>query len=210
MHVPANMFAMHAMNFQNKTKRELETLLSIKADLNRAEGSLDALLQNYAAPAAVIAALYTQFLVSYVRAFASGRRKGLRDDIFTNDELLAIHKELKGVRDQHIAHPVSDHEKCVVLAAVPDLSSDKLIGLGVRYWFFAADEPEKISKYRRPLDFVLSHVNAEAERLGDQLAKELLGKGHTWKSAQNAFWSVLSAEDVFGPGADDAMGVRKD
>lgn len=204
------MIAMHVMNFQNKTKNELETLLSIQADLNRAKGSLDALLQNYAPPSEAMAALYTQFLVSYVRAFASGRRKGLRDEIFTDDELLAIHKELKGVRDRHIAHPVSDHEQCVVLAAVPDLSRSGLVGLGVRYLFFVADAPEKLNKYRRPLDFALSHVNAESKRLGDQLAKELLGEGHTWKSAQDAFWSVVSAEDVFGPGADDAMGGRKD
>ncbi|WP_415817169.1 hypothetical protein [Bordetella tumbae] len=200
------MIAMQAMNFQNKTKKELEAMLSIQADLNRAERSLDAIRQNYATSSEVMAALYTQFLVSYVRSFASGRRKGLREDIFTDRELLAIHRELKGVRDRHIAHPVSDHEQCVVLAAVPEPSRNELVGLGVRYWFFVADAPEKLSEYRRPLEFALSHVNAEAERLGDQLAQELLGEGHTWESAQGAFWSVLSAEDVFGPGADDAMG----
>jgi hypothetical protein len=204
------MSAMHTMNFHNKTKTELETMLSIQSDLNRAAGSLDALLQNYGVPGEAMAAHYTQFLVSYVRSFASGRRKGLREDIFTDKELLAIHKELKGVRDRHIAHPVSDHEQCVVLAAVPDLSRNGLVGLGIKYWFFVADAPEKLHEYRGPLEFALTHVSAEVERLGDQLAEELLGEGHTWKSAQDAFWSVLSAEDVFGPGADDAMGGRKD
>lgn len=150
------MIAMQAMNFQNKTKTELETMLSIQADLNRAEGSLDALLQNDAVPAEAMAALYTQFLVSYVRSFASGRRKGLREDIFTDQEIFAIHRELKGVRDRHIAHPVSDHEQCVVLAAVPDLSRNELVGLGVKYWFFVADAPEKLTEYRRPLEFALS------------------------------------------------------
>jgi hypothetical protein len=41
------------------------------------------------------------------------------------------------------------------------------------------------------------------------LAQELLGEGQTWTSAQDAFWSVLSLEDVLGPGADDAFGGRK-
>lgn len=204
------MIAMHAMNFHNKTKSELEAVLSIRADLDRAARSLDALLQSYATQSEAMEALYTQFLVSYVRAFTSGRRKGLRDDIFTDKSLLTIHKELKGVRDRHIAHPVNDYEQCVVLAAVPDLSRNELVGLGVRYWFFVADAPEKLNEYRRPLDFALSHVSSEAERLGDQLAKELLGEGHTWKSAQDVFWSVLSAEAVLGPGAGEAMGGRRD
>lgn len=202
------MLAMQAMNFQSRTKVELETMLSIQADLNRAKGSLDALLQRQA-PDETMAALYTQFLISYMRSFASGRRKGLEEDIFTDQKVLAIHKEIKGVRNRHIAHPVSHHEHCVVLAAVPDLSRDEAVGLGVRYWFFVADEPNKLTEYRRPLDFALSYVNGEAERLGDQLAHELLGEGHTWKSAQTAFWSALSPEDVYGPGADDAMGRHK-
>ena len=197
------------MNFHTKTKTELENMLSIGADLNRAEETLDLLLQNYTAAGDMLAALYTQFLVSYVRSFASGRRKGLRDDIFTDQELLAIHKEIKGLRDRHIAHPVSNHEQCIVLAAVPDLSRNELVGSGVRYSFFVADTPEKLSEYRRPLEAALVHVNAEVERLGNQLAQELLGEGHTWKSAQSTFWSVVSADNAFGPGADNAMGGRK-
>ena len=210
MGLPVNMSIMHAMNFHNKTKIELETMLSIQADLNRAAGSLDALLLNYTVPVEVMTALYTQFLVSYVRAFASGRRKGLREDVYTDHELLAIHKELKVVRDKHIAHPVSNHEQCIVLAAVPDLDRDELVGLGVKYWFFAVDTPEKLREYRRPLAFVLLYVNAETERLGNQLTQEFLGEGHTWKSAQDVFWSVLSPGDVYGPGEDDAMSGRKD
>lgn len=99
---------------------------------------------------------------------------------------------VKGVRDQHIAHPVSDHELCVVLAAVPDLSLNELVGLGVKYWFFISDTPEKLSVYRKPLELALSYVNDEVEKLGNQLAKDLLGEGHAWKFAQDDFWSVLS------------------
>lgn len=200
---------MHAMNFHNKRKTELETMLSIQSDLDRAKRALDVLTREYGAHNEAMAAFYTQFLVSYVRSFASGRRKGLMQEIFTDLELLAVHKEIKGVRDQHIAHPVSDHELCVVLAAVPDPHRKELVGLGVKYWFFVAAAREKLAKYRKPLEFALSHVNAEVERLGNQLAKDLLGEGHTWKSAQDAFWSVVSPEEVFGPGAGDAMGGRK-
>jgi hypothetical protein len=200
---------MHAINFHNETKRELETMLSIQSDLNRARSALDILHREYGTHSEAMAALYTQFLVSYVRSFASGRRQGLRQEIFTDVELLAVHKELKGVRDQHVAHPVSDHELCVVLAVVPDLSRNELVGFGVKYWFFVADTPEKLAVYRKPLEFALAYVNAEVEKLGNQLAKDLLGEGQTWKSAQAAFWSVLSPEEVFGPGADDAMSGGK-
>lgn len=202
------MIAMQAMNFQSRTKVELEAMLSIQADLNRAKRSLDALLQTRA-PDEIMAALYTQFLISYMRSFASGRRKGLGEDIFPDQKVLAIHKELKGVRNRHIAHPVGDHEHCVVLAAVPDLSRSEAVGLGVRYWFFVTDEPNKLKEYQRPLAFALSYVNGEAQRLGDQLAHELLGESQTWKSAQAAFWSALSPEDVYGASADDAMGQHK-
>lgn len=197
------------MNFHNKTKSELEAMLSIQSDLNRAKRALDILNREYGTHNEAMAAFYTQFLVSYVRSFASGRRKGLRQEIFTDPELLAVHKELKGVRDQHVAHPVSDHEMCVVLAAVPDPTRNELVGLGVKYWFFVADTIEKLANYRKPLEFALSYVNAEVEKLGNQLTKDLLGESHTWKSAQDAFWSALSPEEVFGPGADVAMAGRK-
>lgn len=97
-----------------------------------------------------------------------------------------------------------------MLAAVPDPSRDELIGLGVKYLFFVADTPERLREYCRALEFALSHTNSEVERLGEKLTKELLGESYTWKSAQDAFWSVLSAEDVFGPGADNAMGGRQE
>lgn len=200
---------MHAMNFHNKTKTELETMLSIQSDLNRARSTLDTLFSDGAKNSQTMAALYTQFLISYVRSFASGRRKGLRQEIFTDPELLAIHKKIKNVRDRHIAHPVSDHELCVVLAAVPDLNRKELVGLGVKYWFFVAATPETLQTYCKPLHFAITHVNAEVERLGNELATELMGEGHTWKSAQKAFWSVLSAEQVFGPGADEAIGKAR-
>jgi hypothetical protein len=200
---------MHAMNFHNETKRELEAMLSIQSDLYRARRTLDILNREYGSHSEVTRALYTQFLVSYVRSFASGRRKGLKQEIFTDLELLAVHKELKSVRDQHIAHPVSDHELCVVLAAVPDLRRGELIGLGVKYWFFVSDTLEKLSMYRKPLEFALAYVDGEVERLGNKLAKDLLGEGQTWKSAQEAFWSALSPEEVFGPGANDAIGRGK-
>lgn len=209
MFTTAIMFVMHVMNFHNKTKTELENMLSIGADLNRSKQALNSLLNNYTVAGDILAALYTQFLISYVRSFASGKRKGLRDDIFKNPEHLAIHKDIKSLRDRHIAHPVSNHEQCIVLAAVPDLSRNELIGLGVRYSFFVADTPEKLAEYRRPLEAALAHVDAEIERLGNQLVQELLGESHTWKSAQSNFWSAVSADNVFGPGAENAMGRRK-
>jgi hypothetical protein len=195
---------MKSMGFNNKTKTALEAMLSIEADINRAKEALSLVLSQEDLPGVILAALYTQFLVSYVRSFGTGRRKGLSEDVFGGAaDLLTIHRDLKAVRDKHVAHPVSDHEHCAVLAAVPDETKPEAVGLGVRYWFFVSDEPSKLREYQKVLDFVREYLSREIERLGTELAVEVLGPGYTWQTAQDSFWQVLGSEEVLGPGADE-------
>jgi hypothetical protein len=201
---------MHAMSFNNDTKSQLEGMLSVQSDLGRAKASLDALLSESAVPSEFVPALYTHFLVSYARSFTTGRRIPLRNNVFSDPMLLAIHEEIISIRNTHVSHPVSDHEHCMVIAAVPDLDQNDAVGLAAKYWFFLVDPLEKLKTYRRVLEFTLNHVSDEVDRLGNQLAEEVLGKGYTWKSAQQAFWSIFSADDIYGPGASELSAGQTD
>jgi hypothetical protein len=191
-----------AFGFDHPLKAELEHLISIDADLRRTATALRFLVSPspLMQEAGIIGmALYTQALVSYVRCFSSGRRKGLSQDIFiTKPELLAAHTDIKSVRDKHVAHPVSEHEHCNILVAAetPDASA---VGLGVRYWFFAGGDQKHMRLFLKVTEFASKHVQREIKAKGNELAKLVMGPRATWRSAQAAFHSCLDEEQVYGP-----------
>jgi hypothetical protein len=191
-----------AYGFNHPLKAELEHMLSIAADLRRTTTAL----RFVASPSPLMReagilgmALYTQALVSYVRCFSSGRRKGLNQDIFAKKpELLAAHTDIKTIRDKHVAHPVSEHEHCNVLVAAenPDAPA---VGLGVRYWFLAGGDEKHIKLFLKVAEFASKHVQREITAKGNELAKLVIGPRATWKNAQASFNRCLSDEQVYGP-----------
>ena len=194
-----------AFGFDHPLKAELEHLLSIAADLRRTATALRFLVSPFTPPpimreAGVLGmALYTQALVSYVRCFSSGRRKGLSQDIFAKKpELLVAHIDIKSIRDKHVAHPVSEHEHCNVLVAAenPDAPA---VGLGVRYWFFAGGDQKHMRLFLKVTEFASKHVQREIKLKGNELARLVMGPRATWKSAQTSFHSCLNEEQVYGP-----------
>lgn len=191
-----------AFGFSHPAKTELEHLLSLQGDIHRAKEALS-FLQNtprlFAESGVIAGSLYTQALVSYVRCFTSGRRKGLDASLFDGaPELLEIHKDIKRLRDRHVAHPVSEHEHVAVLVAARDDKSQAL-GLGVRAWFYMGPAPADLKRFVKLVSFVDSHVNSQITLVGNQLAKELLGKSATWRAAQKRFWKQVTHEEVYGP-----------
>jgi len=149
-------------------------------------------------------ALHTQALVSYVRCFTSGRRKGLAADIYaTKPEHLALHNSIKSLRDKHVAHAVGEDEHCNVLVAAKDETSCAE-GLGVRYWFFAGGDDKHMKNFLKLAEFASKHVTAEVQRIGDQLSKKLLGSKATWRRAQRDFYQSVPDEEVYGPSRRDA------
>lgn len=144
-------------------------------------------------------ALHTQALVSYVRCFTSGRRKGLGSDIYLGKPLhLATHEKIKTIRDKHVAHAVGDDEHCNVLVAAKDETSPAE-GLGVRYWFFAGGDEKYMKDFLKLAEFAHKHVSAEVQTVGDALAKKIMTPKTTWKQAQKAFYRSVSQEEVYGP-----------
>ena len=191
-----------AYGFNHPLKAELEQLLSIAADLRRTTTALRFVVSPspLMREAGILGmALYTQALVSYVRCFSSGRRKGLNQDIFAKKpELLAAHSDIKAIRDKHVAHPVSEHEHCNVLVAAenPDAPA---VGLGVRYWFLAGGDEKHMKLFLKVAEFASKHVQREIAVKGNELAKLVIGPRATWKNAQVSFHRCLSDEQVYGP-----------
>jgi hypothetical protein len=194
----------NAFGFSHPLKTEVEHLLSIAADLNRARSALCFLISPSAGDRAVDAgvigaALYTQALVSYARCFSSGRRKGIQPEIFTTKpELLAAHMDIKSIRDKHVAHPVSEHEHCSVLVAAenPDAPA---VGLGVRYWFYVSGDQKHMRLFLKVTEFAEKYVRKQISAKGNELAKLVMGPQATWKAAQETFHKCVTNEQVFGP-----------
>lgn len=188
--------------FDHQLKSELEHLLSIEGDVCRAKEALSFLHAQpslFMESGVIAGALFTQALVSYVRCFTSGRRKALDTAIFNSTpELLRIHQEFKELRDRHVAHPVSAHEHVAILVAAEDENSLG-IGLGVRAWFYMGLARADVKKFMKLVTFVERHVKSRVTEVGNQLARDVMGKGATWRSAQKCFWLQLTHEQVYGP-----------
>ena len=171
------MIAARPFAITNPIKDELEHMLSVLGDLRRAKQVLGFLHTSpglFQDSGVIASSLYTQALVSYVRCFASGHRKGLNTSIFDgNPEMAAKHKEIKSIRDRHIAHPVSDLERWDVLVAAEDEYS-KVLGLGVHNWFFVGGAPDDIKAFMGLIRFVDRYVSGQVLALGNALAKELM------------------------------------
>lgn len=189
-------------SFENPLKDELEHLLSTLGDLRRAKQALGYLHSSpglFREGGAIASALYTQALVSYVRCFTSGRRKGLDASIFDGHPKLAErHKEVKGIRDRHIAHPVSELERWDVLVAAESETSG-VVGLGVHNWFFVGGAQADIKAFLQLIAFVDKKVSVKLTAVGNALAKELMGSKATWRTAQKSFWEHITHEQVYGP-----------
>ena len=188
---------------QHPQRAELERLWTIEGDLSRTLQALELLVgppEFFRVSGLLASALYTQALVSYVRCFASGKRKGL-DSIILEDvtELKEIHEHVKSIRDRHVAHPVGDFERCTLLVAAKDTKS-KSKGLGVHHLYFSGAGPDDLKKFRKLVEFVRKRVNEKLEAVGTQIARDVISPRATWKSSQNIFWKRVNGEDVYGPG----------
>jgi hypothetical protein len=190
-----------AFGFSDPLKSELERLLTIQADLRRTVACLQMLVppSRLMREAGIIGmALHTQALVSYVRCFTSGRRKGLNADIYAQrPDLLTFHSTIKELRDKHVAHAVGNDEHCNVLVAAKGTTSPA-VGLGARYWFFAGGDDKYMKTFLKIAEFAVRQIDREVTATGDGLAKKVLGSRATWKSAQRAFYRYVSEEAVYG------------
>lgn len=126
-------------------------------------------------------------------------------------ELGARHEELKAIRDKHIAHSADNGEHVGIVIAAENVTGAAQ-GIGVRNWFFAGDGPEALKGFLELVEFVAAHLAAEELRLGNEVAKLVMGEGATWEQALQAFGEATSFHHpVYGPtkgfvyGKDDEL-----
>lgn len=193
---------LRAFSFDHPLKAELERLITIQADLRRSITCLQMLVppsRLMRESGTIGMALHTQALVSYVRCFASGRRKGLSPDIYkTVPKYLVLHTNIKSLRDKHVAHAVGEDEHCAILVGAKNDTSPAR-GIGVRYWFFAGGDDKHMKSFLKLAEFAQRYVTTEIQATGDELSKKLMGPRATWKKAQRAFYQSVSDEEVYGP-----------
>lgn len=194
---------MKLFGFDYPIKNKLEHVLGMLHDINIARDSLRLLIGppiHLGGASLLSMALYTQALVSYVRCFASGRRSSLHRTIFDErPELAEIHDQFKGIRDKHISHSVDDSLEHVKIMVAAEDETAPARGLGVQFWHFVGDGPEELRKFLSLVEFVSDHLAKEETRLGDELAKRVLGPDATWKSAQRDFEESLEYNDpIYG------------
>jgi hypothetical protein len=99
--------------------QRLADLYSLSFDLEFCVECCDRLVQGVAGNCQDVPleqALWTAALISYSRCFASGRRFGLSESTFEDQDPLAVklHKSFRATRDKYIAHSVSPFEQMEV------------------------------------------------------------------------------------------------
>lgn len=195
--------AMQVYGFTHPLKKQLEDAIGLQGDMERAQSCLQLLIGPPAmlgGASLFVTALYTQALVSYVRCFAKGRRGCLNRDIFAGrPDMDSRHEKAKRTRDRHIAHSVDEHEHVNILVAA-EHEQAPAVGLGVRAWFFTADGIEGLAELLELVQYVLRHLEEKVERLGNELAEQVVGPGTSWKAANESFADALAYVDpVYGP-----------
>jgi hypothetical protein len=191
---------MHPYGFDHPLKASLEHLLSARGDIHRAKEAIQILVgapMLFRESGVVARALYTQALVSYVRCFTSGRRKGLDTAIFSDrEDMLTAHNEFKDIRDKHVAHPVGKLEHWGILVAAKDPNSPA-VGLGLQNWFYVGAPLAELKAFLKLILFVENHLDDEVNRTGDLLAKAIVGPKATWRSAERAFHRRITQEQIY-------------
>lgn len=194
--------AITAWNFSHPEKIVLEELLLVKDDLLRAKQCIQLCLgpPYLASHAGIFAmAVNTQALISYMRCFGGGKRKGLNRNIYTSKpELLVIHDNIKKLRDQHIAHSAGPHEHLNLLVAAESPYS-AAVGIGIYSFFLAADNPKSLREFLRLVRFAEKHVTSEITRIGNAIAKDVIGPKATWKKAIQGFYEQINSDQLYTP-----------
>lgn len=187
-----------SFSFQHPQKERLEHLLSVRGDLERAHDALSSLIDRaamFGSGGLLAEAVFTLAVVAYVRSFATGRRKGLSQDIFDGKpRLKKAHEEFKSIRDQHIAHAVGLLENLHVFVAAEDKSSAAL-GVGALGVFFShTSKRSTLLLFRQVVRHARAYTDREIESVGSKLASELMERPTTWKAAQCAFRLAIAEE----------------
>jgi hypothetical protein len=123
-----------------------------------------------------VQSLWSSALVTYVRCFASGKRYGLTERIYSElpGEPIATHRYYKDTRDKHIAHSVNAFEETVVGVILSDqeLESIEVLGVANLTAHRISDSPEGVDQLRG----LAEHARRYVAQKGQEAEEKLLNK----------------------------------
>jgi hypothetical protein len=178
----------------------VQDLRSVKELCRRLAGELDREPKD----AVQIEALWTAALVKYVRCFSSGKRFGVKQDIFSglDGDPIGAHKYFKNLRDKHVAHSVNPFERVRVgvLLSAPSVQPQIVEGVAVL-------SRSLISTSREGAETLWRLATAAEMRIADQ-AKELQGRIVEWAKQQPIEDFLIGSLEIGTPGEEDAASAR--
>jgi hypothetical protein len=188
----------HWFDFKHPEKDVLADLSIIDGRLAEVEQALERLFLalghltpietpgDHAFDAVLVRSLYCFAVVTYIRCFNSGKRLTLRisDIEGLTQSQVNIHERLRGIRNQHLAHAVSAEEVAHIYV-VTAVGTGNPIGFHVQNGVLASDGERDVERMLALVKKVRKHVHKRAFKLGDEIARAVLGPKARWKKLSN-------------------------
>lgn len=183
-----------ALLFEHQLKPELERWLILAARLKevcQALTSVTELLVRGGSRRTEIAlgerdiqlvrSLYCFAVITYIRCFATGRRRGLNisDVRGLSPQNLETHEDVRTLRNHHFAHPVADEEEALVLIVRPHGS--RRAGFRVFDTVLASSSSSDVRRFASLVRKVARHVELKEHLTGDALAQAIFGAQARWR-----------------------------
>ena len=145
--------------------------------------------------------LWTSALITYVRCFASGKRYGLTEKIYSElpGEPITTHRYYKDTRDKHIAHSVNTFEETVIGIILTGQESEPVEVLGVAN--LTADRISDSAEGVRQLGGLAKHARRYVAEKAQEAHNKVLDKA---KSLPTEQLRILPRLGVMPQGGADA------
>lgn len=163
------------------------------------------LLKDKSEDIILVESLWTTALVSYARCFSSGKRFGLKKNIFKNKNLkgdpVGCHNYYINLRNKHIAHSVNPFEQIVVDLQLSNPKEKKVLGVSVLSQKLICSSIEGVETLIRLVIIVFKEVKEQCK----ECEKKVLEKGKS--IPLDELYSKVRSR-IITPNVDDVERVR--
>jgi hypothetical protein len=185
--------------FKHPRQAELSELLTLEGRLSEVAQALGALETTLGKMSPVgsglnrepydslsVRSLYCFAVVTYIRCFTTGRRQTLEiaNVPRIGKRQLELHRRIRAVRNQHLAHAVVWEEAAHVYLRVAE-DDNKPYAFHVIQAVLASDGPEEIRKFRALVARVRAHVLTRVAAIGNEVARDIFGPKAKWSELAN-------------------------
>jgi hypothetical protein len=178
-----------ALSFEHRLKPELERWLILAARLKEVREALSFVTELLAKGSSrrkeieldgkdiqLVRGLYCFAVVTYIRCFATGRRRGLNiADVNGLTPIdLETHAAIHMLRNRHFAHPVADEEGASVL--IVQSRGSRHAGFAVFNVVLASSSSGDVRRFTALVRKVARYVELKENAAGDALAQATFGR----------------------------------